>query len=276
MSCKIKIIFWLYTIGMIMFFISCDITVDPISESEPLYSISGPLDLQTSPNYIRVHDITALLNPEETRELDVQLIFTNLSTMESVQLQDSIILFDNIYTHNFVIEKPIEFDTRYKIEIEDRFGLRDSLISVTTKQTTLSKSTDTVSCSQMFLIELSDIDFEAGERLDAEVAVQVSNTWHWTRRTDFYDYNDAENLLTVGWSPNSISRLLWPPPAPGIQCGEFSAQQVRFRFTHIGYVEGEDNSNEIDFSPTSVQQRNVLSRYVEEVMIHIEDDVFNE
>lgn len=278
MISKIKLKKLLILFSTLMFLTSCDITLEPISESEPFYSISGPLDIQSTPNFIRVHDITALLNPEATRELDLQLLFTNLSTMESTLLRDSVIVYENINTHNFIVEESIEFDTRYKIEIEDNLGFRDSLITVTTRETNLSISPDTVSCNQRFLIELTDVDLEGGERLDTEVAVQVNNTWFWTQRDDFYEYNATEKILTVGWSPDSVSQLLWPPPAETIACGDFSAQQVRFRFTHIGYVEGISNTDvigEVDFSPEFVQQRNVLSRYGYEVLIYIEDEVFD-
>ncbi|MCC5941899.1 MAG: hypothetical protein JJU37_10190 [Balneolaceae bacterium] len=273
-----KLIIRLMIFTALCFVVACDTTIEPIAESDPVYSMSGPLDLQRSPNYIRVHNVNSLLNPETTRELDVQMVFTNLTTMESELLRDSVVVFDNLYTHNFKIEKPIEFNTRYRIDIEDDRGFRDSLISVTTKESQISVSPDSVECGERFYVELTNIDLDAGERLDAEVAVQVNNNWIWTPRSDFYEYNSSENLLVVGWSPNSISQLLWPPPTPGIQCRDFSAQKVRFRFTHIGYVEGADHSQHEsdDFSISSVQQRNVLSRYSKEAEIIIDDEDFDQ
>ena len=269
-----------FLIFTVLFCLSaCDTTIEPIADSDPVYSMSGPLDLQRSPNYIRVHNVNSLLNPETTRELDVQMVFTNLTTMESELLRDSVVVFDNLYTHNFKIERPIEYDTRYRIDIEDHRGFRDSLVSVTTKETLMSVSTDTVTCNERFYVELTNIDLDAGERLDTEVAIQTSNTWQWTPRRDFEEYNSDTNTLVLGWSPNTISSLLWPSPFEmPVPCEEFTRDLVQFRFTHIGYVEGEDHSQQAgeDFSISSVQQRLVLSRYSGEAEIFIDDEAFED
>lgn len=262
-----------FVLAIVALLTGCDGTIEPIADTGTAYSISGPLDIQNSPNYIRVHDVNALLNPEATRELDVQVLFTNLTTMESTLLQDNVVRFDNIYTHNFVVETPIDYDTRYRIDIEDARGFRDSLISKTTKESNMSVSTDSVECDERFFVELTNIDLGVGERLDAEVAVNANNTWHWTRRIDFQEYDSDTKIMVLGWSPYSISQLLWPPPfAQPIPCHLFTMDFVRFKFTHIGYVEGEEIVTDIDqdeFTITSVKQRRVLSKYSDEAQFTI-------
>jgi hypothetical protein len=260
---------------LIMFpvWVGCDVTIVPMSDSDKAYSVSGTLNLQSTPNFIRVHDTGSLLNPESTKELDLQVVFTNLTTMESRLLRDSVVVFDNIYTHNYVVDIPLEFDTRYKIEIEDGEGFRDSLVSVTTRESNLSVTPATVdSCTKYFFIELSDIDLDAGERVDMEVAINVANTWHWTSRRDFFQYDSDKIEIVVGWSPRSISLLLWPNnPVP---CEQFSSNMIRFRFTHIGYVEGGDGENQTEFTRSSVKRMNVFSKYSGEAEILIADEVF--
>lgn len=255
----------------------CDTSIEPFHDTGVAYSIYGTLDLQNTPNYIRAHDTRAFLNSEATRDLDIKMVLTNLSTSDSNTLKDSVVVFDQIFTHNFKVESPIDFDTWYKIEIEDEDGFQESLLTKTTKRSQPNLTVNSNDCDDRFYIELSNIDLVAGEKVDAEVALKRGNTWHWTMRQDYYQYNEETNRLILGWSPNQISELLWPSPfANGPICKEYDSDYVRFRFTHIGYVEGMDSnqvSDEEQFTGSEIKNLIVLSTYSEEVEIIVPDNL---
>jgi hypothetical protein len=253
----------------------CDVAIVPITDGDTAYSVYGTLDLQSTPNYIRIHDTGALLNPESTRELDMHVVFTNLSTMESHLLRDSVVMFENVYTHNFVVETPVEFDTRYKLVLEDADGFLDSLVTVTTRESQVTVQPEMVdSCQQYFFIEMTDIDLDAGQRLDIEIGVNAGNVWHWTTRYDLYEYFPDEKKLVLGWSPDSVSLLIWPPPAQTpVFCEDYSSNVIRFRFTHIGHVEAGHNGNETGRSRAGVRNMVVLSRYSGEAEIRMSEEI---
>lgn len=270
---------------ILLFFlaINCDGTINPITPKGFEYSMYGPLNIHKTPNFIRVYDTNTLLNPEATKELNVNMTFTNLATGEVNLLKDSLVTFDDIYTHNYEIEMPIEYDTRYKLFLEDENGFRDSVITQTTKQTNITVSIDTVDhCDQFFYVELSNIDLDAGERLDHEVGIEIADTWYWTHRKAYYSYSSESNILTLGWSPNSvlclINKCLDPFQKFQDACRNYSSNKIRFRFTHIGYMIGEETLEDIDLDSLGGSPHNqqiVLSKYGWEIeATTIADEVF--
>ena len=259
---------------MTVTFVACDASIEPITGERKQYSIYGSLNISESPNYIRVHDSKAVLNSEATLPINASLAITNLNSGLSEMLRDRIVKFDSIYTHNFEVNIPIEYDTRYRIDLEDtKAGITSSLVTVTTKQSEITILEDSVACNSAFQIQLSDIDLAAGERLDTEVAVKIGEEWRWTPRISSENrvYDEEAKTLTLSWTPNEISRYILGP-FEFINCCEFTSKQVRFRFTHIGYIEGNEQ-----FSPPDSTQYNgrssnnqvVLSKYSDEVEIQI-------
>lgn len=269
-----------YVVFLIVIFsvAGCEQTINPISPRGTEYSVYGPLNIEESPNYIRVHDTNTLLSPEDTRQLDVNMILTNLDTGKSELMTDSTVQFEHIITHNYRADQSIEYDTRYKVFWEDGDGYQDSLITQTTKQSDMTTFKDTVFCEEQFFVELTNIDLEAGERLDTEVGINVGGRWWWTFRQSFYSYNSEEKTLVLGWSPAQVSRLIFcgitcnnPPPA----CSDFTRDRVRFKFHHIGYMEERETPEDLDLDDQSglpEQQQVVLSRYGEETSFIIAED----
>jgi hypothetical protein len=241
------------------------------------YSIYGPLDIQKTPNYIRIHDTNDLLNPDLTKDLGVHVTMTNLNTGVSQLLNDEVRIFDSLYTHNFEIPDSIEYDTKYKFLLEDEDGYRDSLISVTTKETELTIIQDSVSCGELFMLRFTDIDLDAGERIQTEVGIKVGVAWMYTKRpANLQDYNSATNTLILGWSPNYVSELIYGP-FDWVSCRTFSSDKIRFSFTHIGYMEEAsfNSPNEIEFDQLYTPNQVVLSKYMGDTEVTIDSSVFN-
>lgn len=253
----------------------CEQTINPLLPKETEYTVYGPLNIEQTPNHIRVHDTNALLSPEDTRELDVNMTLTNLKTGESELMTDSTVQFEHIFTHNYRADQSIEYDTRYKVFWEDGGGFRDSLITQTTKQSVMTTYPDTVFCDQQFNVKLTNIDLEAGERLDTEVGINVKGRWLWTSKKGFYSYNSEENVLELGWRPYEVSRLIFCGivcrPSPP-DCPEFTSDRVRFKFHHIGYMEERETPEEYSPSGLPEQRQIVLSRYGEEASFVIKED----
>lgn len=258
--------------------LSCDHNISPIAPKAIEYSIYGPLNIGADTNHIRVHDTNEVLSPESTQNQDITVILTNLDTGANELLVDSVVQYGNIFSHNYRIQMPIEYDTRYKLFWEDEKGFEGSLITQTTKQSEMTVSTDTIGCYDPFYIELDNIDLEAGERLDAEVAIHVGGRWYWTFVRQYSDYNAETNTLVLGWSAFGISYIIFAGPGtPPPDCKDFSSKVVKFRFNHIGYMldrEPPEEGNIDSLSGVYKEQQLVLSRYGEGTDFVLADSVF--
>ena len=241
----------------------CESTVVPIANTGKEYSVYGPLDLQKTPNYIRVYDTKKLLTPEATENLDVEVRITNLATMDSEIMEDQVVIFDNIYTHNYKVEMPIEFNSRYKIEWEDIDGFSGSLTTVTPRQTELTVLVDSVECGEDFLIHLSNINLDAGEQLIAEAGIKIGQNWFWTSRQIIYEYSSTDHSLIVGWNPSDLINLIFGMFSE-YNCNDITSNKLQFSFTHIGYMEGIESTPKINLSDSLMLHAGsqiVLSKY---------------
>lgn len=274
-----------YFLGIILLLVfgtGCDQTITPITPKGTEYSVYGPLRIGEAPNFIRVHDTNDLLNAEVTKDLDVNMLFTNMATGESAFLKDSVKIFDDLYTHNYEVEERIEFNNRYKFLWEDGDGFKDSLISQTTKESSLTVFPDTVAeCGDYFYATLTDIDLEVGEQIEPEAGVQFSEEWYWSFRYHYYEYEKDAKRLTVGFKlQNILCDIFGCFPPPGVSCSDATDNKIRFRFNHIGYMVGEETSGEINLdsldSSSSLNRQVILSTYSKEDYVIMDDRIFEE
>jgi hypothetical protein len=210
--------------------------------------------------------------------MNVKMTFTNLENGQSELMEDQIVEFDGLYTHNFKIDMPIEFDTRYRIELQDGEGVSSDITTVATKNAAIDVLTDTAKCGSNYRVQLSEVDLNAGERLDVEVGAKVGNTWLWTNRVTNNSYDQSTNTLSFVFSPYDISVFLFGI-FDAIDCSEFSSDKIRFKFTHIGYMEGNDHHSIDDttaLSEPSPNQQIVLSKYSKETELRIHPCEFDD
>jgi hypothetical protein len=258
--------------------ISCSEPIDPFSEKDSNYSFYGPLYLETSPSYVRVHDTRSPLNAESTRELDVALQMKDLSTGEISTLEDSVKLFNEIYTHNFEIARNLNYDNRYRFRLEDAFGFIKEFTSVTTRRTEITILKDVAKCEEPLEIELINLDLTSGEEIRAEAAVNVNNQWFWSKRRPdqifFENSGDGKGeRLNIIWTPNSISRAIFGDFSYPT-CDEFTSYIIRFRVTHIGYVEKVSDDGRVLDQLLDVDPIRVVSTYSVEGEFRMDPSVF--
>lgn len=101
---------------------SCDDTIDPFIENQASYSIYGMLAVFQDSNYIRIKDLSAPLLADSTREIDAAVMLENLKTGRSQVLQDSVVQFKGVYTHNFLTKMDIQSNTHYRITVKNSSG----------------------------------------------------------------------------------------------------------------------------------------------------------
>lgn len=83
---------------------------------------SDILDIYENPNYIRIHDLNIPLTEDSTKTNDATVTLENINENTTEILQDSIIQFDEVYTHNFKTSMDITSETSYQLTIERTDG----------------------------------------------------------------------------------------------------------------------------------------------------------
>ncbi len=113
----------LFIILIAALFSGCDNTLNPFIDDRVPYSVYGYLEAGRDTNFIRVVDLNSPLLADSTRRLDVKKVtLTNLKTGAKQILQDSVIRFDSVYTHNFYTTLNIAPGTTYKLKVKGADG----------------------------------------------------------------------------------------------------------------------------------------------------------
>lgn len=266
---------------VILVVLGCESSVEPIANTGKEYSIYGSLDIDANSNYIRVYDTKKLLTPEDTKELNVNVIFTDLSNGDSYLLEDEVIKFENIYTHNYIIESPLDFDTRYKITVEDEDGFRDSLITRSPKKAEIVRVPgEPISvCSDRFRVEVRNIRLKYGEDLHYAIGFLYKNQWHWYGGlAPEMSLDENNDVVRLGWSPGGIMTAAFGLDAQHVvdwKCTDMQSGTMRFKYTHVGYMEDNPDAElQIDSTEVPVDRKVVLIKYEDEFQIDLESPLF--
>lgn len=111
-------------------YVSCDNSIDPLDEND-LYSNYGMLGVFRDTNYIRVKKLNSPLLADSTRSLNATVTLKNLITGQTQILEDSVVRFDSIYTHNFLTTLNILADSWYLLTVA-----KQNEVKLTTKAKT--------------------------------------------------------------------------------------------------------------------------------------------
>ena len=116
----------LLTLGLFIALLAstgCDNTIDPFS-GRSTFSIYGYLNLSEQRQFIRVKDVNEpLVGDSASRSIDATVTLENLSTGAQRTLQDSVINFDGVVTHNFWTDWMPAPDTEYRVTVTRSDGV---------------------------------------------------------------------------------------------------------------------------------------------------------
>lgn len=217
--------------------VGCDTSFDPFTESGMPYSIYGRLTLSDSPDFIRVKAIDALNTPEGSRSLDAAVTLNNLTAGTSEVLQDSIVVFDGVYTHNFRVSQDIQPGATYQLTAEAPDG---RTTHATATMPLLASTEVTIEgeppCGEYSTVLIDFRNLAPGERIEVKVEVD------WERGTRWVPLpNDVE--LPAGGSGGTIFRpyaiieqvvseqLFESVSSP---CELLEGNAIRVAYTHYG------------------------------------------
>ena len=114
------------------FFITgCENSIQPLDRDNGVFSIYGIFDLKKEVNFVRVKDLNQTLLQDTAGTIDATVVIENMQSGNSDVMQDSIVAFDGVKTHNFYTGMDILPDSRYRVSVERSDGRTVSAEAVT-------------------------------------------------------------------------------------------------------------------------------------------------
>lgn len=217
-----------YTVILLLLLSSgCDNSMNAFDEEEGLYSIYGYLDLHEDINYIRIKDINETLQDSDG-VIDAKVTFENLDNSTSEILQDTVVEFDGVKTHNFRTTLDINPDTEYRVTAERSDGKTASATAITPYIAETSVNPMGENCSTTV-----NIDFEpvrSKNSLWVDVGFYYNQDLFWVPINTLLI--EIGNKVNATFTPMMLINEAFEGET--IYCFELSDDTFEVRYTHYG------------------------------------------
>lgn len=100
----------------------CEPSFDPIQENDRYYSIFGYLNASADTQYVRIEKLRDSLATGTLTNLDAEVTLTNMSTGQTVTMQDSLFEYVQGWAHNFYTTMAINPNGKYKLVVDGPAG----------------------------------------------------------------------------------------------------------------------------------------------------------
>ena len=233
-----------------LFFVACDNSINPINTAglEGRYSIYGTLNVSEPTNYIRVYDTFKPPTEQATEELNLSAILNNKKAGSKEELDNEIIQFEEIYTHNFFTKTSLDYNSEFVFFVEDEEGFEDSVqIFIPRKANTIiTNNTDRPCNLNTITLNVSPINFLIGETTEIGVSFEWVGIerFHGTAYGDLLNegFNEVKSGADSSWvitfAPNKlINEALGrggPFEPPAISCIDENIDLLKIRIKHYG------------------------------------------
>lgn len=233
----------------------CDNTLNPISEGT-VYTLHGALNTTQDWQVIRVRNLKNPVTPGGTGPLDAQVTLENLATGATTQLQDSVVVFDGVTTHNYGARIDVTPDTEYRVIVSGPDGENPATATTRTPKVKPAVALpDSGNCLDVFTIAFPEID-ELG-LIQARIGYTPDRQTVWRDLDVRFGRVDGERMPKVTFQPEELikpdipsqdlpSRLFYEP-----RCWELETNQIVIGFRHLGPAwSGAFPGQQVEFDPT--------------------------
>ena len=227
-------------------FSSCDNTIEPFSE-QPAYSVYGYLTSQEEKQFIRVRPLRKPIGAS-IESLDATVTITNQESGATRTLQDSVITFEGVDTHNYWTMFRPKSSATYELVVDGSDGTTRIEATVPTGVDPTVTPDRAESCDTPVRMVFREAETPAtvniGFRFDGEL--------HWVPRSDFDSPSGQEDKVLV-FFPSSVlgevipTGLREPPP-----CTQLDSEKVYLAFLYADPERSTENDRDFDvaFDPT--------------------------
>lgn len=228
--------FSVVAVGLILS-LGCDPSIDPIDRDAGLFSIYGYLNLTTEPHYVRIRNLKDPILDDSTAGVNATVRLENLETGATEVLDDSIVVFQGVQTHNFSSDLDILPSDKYRIVVEREDG---ESTEATATMPPLTKTDDRpsgpVNCTDHFRVNFPNVPEPRFVRIN--LGIHWRGRWRWTH-VDEPNVGEG-GVPTVAFAPTTIIRRIIPERIlittgpPREYCDLLGKKAVRVAYTHFG------------------------------------------
>lgn len=239
---KNKSLFIFYLAFLLTGFSSCkEPKIDALEDEKGIYSIYGALNLEESPNYIRIKDLRTALGADSSN-LNATVQFEDLETGSSTLLRDTVINFNGIYTNNFILNEDLEPRNSYRITVTRPDGNFVSSVAtmpgVTVHNITPNESVD---CFGQVVFKFDNVLPSEQIRLEVTISSYVVRTLEITQFCTFErEGNSASltltsrDLLGMLFPDRGVNLITCHDTPSEISCEDLETPQITLQYLHLG------------------------------------------
>lgn len=228
---------WIVILVLLFISAGCDNSVDPLDEEEGAYSIYGYLNLYKDVNYIRVKDLNKTFEESGTDEFAAEVILKNLNNGATENLEDTIVAFGDVKTHNFRTTMDLQPDTRYRVSVKGSDGKKTSATATTPPIAERNVVPFGANCTTR--VDLIFDPVKSNNSLNLKVGFDYNSKTFWVRADKFL--GDKNGKVIASFTPWTILEEVFQvfPSNNSLDEGEVFCDQLdsevfKVRYTHFG------------------------------------------
>lgn len=222
--------------GLVVLCAGCENNFDPLNQERADYTVYGALDVYADVNHVRVRNLDTPFTADSTRELDVTVTLTDEGRGVTETLRDSVVKYDNIYTHNFRSRMDIRPETRYRLTVHpEQEG--DPLEATTTTPRIAEGNAQPTGMDCETPIRLTFDHVQSPQ--DIEVVVGFRHEGELEKTEVQMGQGDVPDQVTATFTPKEV--LNTPPPCvppeyepPPTWCHQLDTAKLYIKYTHFG------------------------------------------
>lgn len=236
--------------GISIFLVGCvDQTIEPFEKEEGIFSVYGFLEVNETPNFVRIRDLSVPFDDADQIRLNAMVTFEDLDRGTSVVLEDTVVWFGQNRTHNFIIQEEIRPNGKYRITAERPDGKTvESLATAPGLTEVHAEPSEDVDCEEQ--IEFSFSNVPDPEQVRMEVGFFHDDQMRWQEIGLVAQLERiGEDELFVNMSPRNLLVEVFTPSLEGedggrpipprflmptVSCHELQSNEAHIRFIHLG------------------------------------------
>lgn len=238
-----KSAFLLLIIPFCIFISGCENSIQPLDRNNGVFSIYGALDLKKEVNFVRIKDLNRTLLQDTAGSIDASVVIENLQSGNSDVMQDSIVAFDGVKTHNFYTGMDILPDTRYRVSVERSDGRTVTAETYTPSIARTDVEPVMEDCKTTIKVTFSPVEERINLSLNIGFNYNGARQWVYLRENLAAGPGNIDNdqkTEIYSFSPKDILDLftgydaVFNQGAEEIWCHELDDDRFYVRYTHYG------------------------------------------
>lgn len=217
--------------------LGCETSLEPIDKEAGLFSIYGYLNLTKEPHHLRIRNLKDPIFDDSAGGVDATVRLEHLETGATEVLNDSLVLFQGVQTHNFRSEMDIQPTDKYRIVVEREDGESTQATATMPPVTEVDdRPSGSAICTEHFEFRFPNVPDPRFVQIKA--GIRWPDRWRWVP-IDKPTVGD-DGTLTVAFSLTTIIRRIIPERTlisigpPKEYCELLSKKAMRLAYTHFG------------------------------------------